>query len=108
MTPPVTNDRFIRLAACADVPPGGGVPIDVSGRIIALFNVDGVFHAVDNECPHKGGSLAEGALQGTNIVCPLHRWQFSLVDGRNPVSRDLCVRSYPLEIRGGDVWIDPN
>jgi nitrite reductase (NADH) small subunit len=104
----VSAETFIRLFPVSQLPPGGGIPVEVEGRQVAVFNAAGVFYAVDNECPHKGGPLAEGVLTKTVVTCPLHRWQFDVRDGRNPVNPALCVRQYPVEIRGGDVWIDPN
>ena len=97
---------FIRAVSVADVPPGGGVPVEINGRLIAVFNVDGRFLAIDNECPHRGASLADGALTGTVVTCPLHRWQFDLRDGKNPVSQDLAVRTYAVELRDGAVWVE--
>lgn len=82
------------------------MPVEVDGRLIAVFNVGGEFLAIDNECPHRGGALADGALAGTIITCPLHRWQFDLRDGKSPLSSDLAVRRYPTAVRDGAVWVD--
>ncbi len=98
--------RYIRLLSVIDLPPGGGLPATVGDRQLAVFNVDGVFHAIDNECPHRGGSLVDGALVGESVVCPLHRWQFSLADGRNIANAASSVRRYPVEVRDGGVWVD--
>jgi nitrite reductase/ring-hydroxylating ferredoxin subunit len=102
----VTTSRFIRALGVADLPPGGGTPVEIEGRLLAIFNVDGQFHAIDNECPHRGASLADGALSGPVLTCPLHRWQFDLRDGKNPLTPDLGVRLYAVEVRDGAVWID--
>jgi NAD(P)H-dependent nitrite reductase small subunit len=104
----MTPDSYVRVLSISELPPGGGVPVEAAGKLIAVFNVDGAFHAIDNECPHKGASLADGALTGSTVTCPMHRWQFRLEDGRNPVNPELCVRRFPVEIRDGAVWVDPN
>ena len=102
----MTPSHFVRLISVADLPPGGGLPAQVGGRQIAVFNVDGTFYAVENECPHRGGSLVDGALLGTSVVCPLHRWQFSLLDGANVAGAGMGVSRYPVEVRNGGVWVD--
>ena len=69
--------------------------MSLAGREIAIFNLgpstelDGLgagagdrFLAVDNQCPHKAGPLADGIVTGTSVVCPLHTWKISLDDGR--------------------------
>jgi nitrite reductase (NADH) small subunit len=97
---------FKRIMSVAELPPGGGVPVKVDGRSIALFNVDGQFHAIDNECPHRGGSLADGALSGSLVTCPLHRWQFDVGTGQNPMNPDLCVQRYAVRVSDGGVWVN--
>ena len=79
----MASPHFIRVLTTAELPPGGGFPVKVGAQNLAVFNVDGVLHAIDNECPHRGGSLVDGALVGSSVICPLHRWQFSLTDGVN-------------------------
>src|SRR5262245_35515830 len=101
----MNSDGYTRLFSIADLPPGGGVPVEVGGKLIAVFNLGGSFYAIDNECPHKGASLADGALLETRIVCPMHRWQFDLKTGQNPINPELRVRRYPVEVREGDVWV---
>jgi nitrite reductase/ring-hydroxylating ferredoxin subunit len=102
----VSASRLVRLFPVSDLPPGGGMPVEVEDRLIAVFNVDGVFHAIDNECPHRGGSLADGALLGGRVVCPLHHWVFDLATGRNPVNPELGVRHYPTRVKDGAVWLE--
>ena len=59
---------FARVASIAEVPAGTGKVVEVEGRTVALFNVDGTFHAIDNECLHRGGPLGEGRLSGTTGI----------------------------------------
>lgn len=56
--------------------------ISVSGREILLARIDDRYYAADNRCPHMGGKLAQGHLEGTVVTCPLHGSQFDLSDGR--------------------------
>lgn len=72
---------FVTVAHVQDIPPGTGRTVDVRGIWIALYNVDGTFYAIDNACPHAGGPLGEGKLNGTVVECPWHGWKFSVVSG---------------------------
>ena len=72
---------FVSVAKVAEIPPGTGRTVEVKGIWIALFNVDGIFYAVDNTCPHAGGPLGEGKLAEAIVECPWHGWRFDLRTG---------------------------
>lgn len=95
---------FVKLCATSEVAPGTGTTIEVRGKKIAVFNVDGTFHAIDDECPHRGGPLGEGELDGCLVMCPWHAWQFDVTSGES-VTDDLVVGRYETRIDGGDVLI---
>ena len=98
--------RRVRVAAVADVPPGEGRVVDADGRQLAVFNVDGAFHAIDNACPHRGGPLGDGDLEGTTVSCPWHAWRWDVTTGanvNNPVLRVACV---PLAVEDGALWVE--
>ena len=67
----------------ADCPPGSVQELVVEDRIVALYNVDGTLFALDGVCPHQGGPLGKGALEGCLVTCPWHGWQFDVTDGRH-------------------------
>lgn len=56
--------------------------ISVDGREILLARVDDQYYATDNRCPHMGGNLSQGKLEGTVVTCPKHNSQFDLKNGR--------------------------
>lgn len=62
-------------------------------------------YAMDNECPHRGGSLSQGWVTDGKVACPLHQWQFNLKDGQCPMVKTAKVSVYPVEIRDGEIWI---
>jgi nitrite reductase/ring-hydroxylating ferredoxin subunit len=98
---------FVRVATVGDVAPGGAARVEARGVPIALFNVGGIFYALDHACTHRGGPLSEGAVSGESVVCPWHRAAFCLKTGkvlRGPAGRG--VRSYPVRVSAGDVEID--
>lgn len=96
---------FVKACAVADIAPGTGKTITVGGKELALFNVAGTFHAVDNECPHRGGPLGEGELEGCVVTCPWHAWQFDLSSGES-VTDDSKVAVHPVKVEGGDVLVE--
>jgi len=98
--------EFVKVAARAEVPDGGKKLLDIDGRAIALFNVGGSFHAIDDICTHDGGPLAEGDLQGVEIRCPRHGARFDVRTGR-PLSFPAIepVTTHRVEVRGEDLYI---
>lgn len=75
-----------------DITTGACNTVDVNGTEVAVFNVDGTYHAVQNECTHAGGPLCEGTLDGNVVTCPIHRAQFDVITGavvRKPAREPL-------------------
>lgn len=96
---------FLEVAEVASLPPGKGRSIEVRGRRLALFNVEGRFHTIDDDCPHRGGPLGVGWFEGCQVHCPLHGWTFNVITGACDVRPEQPVRTYPTEIRGDRVWV---
>ncbi len=78
--------------------------VEAGGRLLALFNVAGSFHALDNRCPHRGGPLGDGFLEEGRVTCPWHGWQFDVRTGSSPLNPGLSVCSVPLEIQGDEIF----
>ena len=96
-----------RCGRADEIPPGASKVVQVKDRIIAIFNVDGALHAIDNTCPHAGGPLGEGYLEAGGIVsCPWHGWTFSLRTGISPIDPEVRVRSYPVRVDGADIIVE--
>ena len=96
---------FMKVAAVGDVPPGTGKCIEAGGKQIALFNVGGTFHAIDNTCLHRGGPLGEGELEGMIVTCPWHGWQYDVRTGENEFDRAIKLRCYEVRVEDGDVKV---
>jgi 3-phenylpropionate/trans-cinnamate dioxygenase ferredoxin component len=100
---------FVKVATRAELPAGSKKLIEIDGRAIAVFNVDGGFHAIDDVCTHDGGPLAEGELIGCEIECPRHGARFDVRTGR-----PLCmpaiepVTVHAAELRGEDIYVATN
>ena len=98
---------FTKAAMAQDVPPGTSKQVMLNGRVIALFNVNGTFYAIDDTCPHRGASLSEGQVDGTEVVCPWHNACFDLTTGAHlspPAPRDVAC--YKVQVVGDEVQID--
>jgi nitrite reductase (NADH) small subunit len=80
----------------------------VEDRLIALFNVDGRFYALDGICPHQGGPLGKGKLTGCIVTCPWHGWQFDVSTGQHEANRSLKQPGFPVKAEGDDVLVEVN
>ncbi|MEI8080915.1 MAG: non-heme iron oxygenase ferredoxin subunit, partial [Actinomycetes bacterium] len=99
---------FVKVAQHGDLAPGQMVAVAVNGAQIALCNVGGVYYAVDDTCPHRSASLAEGELIGKEITCPLHGAIFDVTTGEvleGPAGENLA--SYRVRVSGNDIEIAP-
>jgi nitrite reductase/ring-hydroxylating ferredoxin subunit len=99
--------EFIKVAKTDEVPPGQAKLVEVAGKEIALFNVAGSFHAIDNTCTHVGGPLCEGEINGVEVTCPWHGAAFDVTTGQvlGPPAGEP-VSCYNVRIEGPDVQIE--
>ena len=106
------------VAAVADIPPGKRKLVDVNGRAVVVFNLGGEFFALNNRCPHKGGSLCEGrqtglvlsdepgdyqyTRKGEIIRCPWHSWEFDIRTGQSWCDPTrVRARPYTVSVQPG-------
>jgi ferredoxin-nitrite reductase len=101
----LTDDGYAVAADIAAIPEGRGMLARIAGNELALFRVGEQICAVDNACPHAGGSLSDGTLDGTCIVCPLHGWKFDVGTGANVETNRPGITSYPTRIENGKVLV---
>lgn len=94
------------VASIEDVPEGSGIAVDVGTKRIAVFRVQGEFFALDETCPHRGGPLHTGTIDGTVVLCPWHQWQFDLKTGCSPLNSLSRVSTYPVRVEGSELWIE--
>ena len=96
---------FVKLATVDELPPGGSLEVEHGGRVYALFNIGGVISAVDGICPHQGGPLADGAVEGTSVTCPWHGWQFDCRTGKTPLGARIKLDVFEVKVDGPDVLV---
>ena len=75
-------------------------------EVLLIHTMDGEFHAVQATCPHQEVDLAEGELEGNELTCCMHLWQFDVTNGKgiNPDHAELA--KYPVKVEGDDVLVD--
>src|SRR5262245_20325446 len=112
------------VARVDEIPPGSRRRVHVEGRAIAVFNVEGAYHAARNACPHQGGPLPGGMIVGWSsssgpgcfeydasrklVKCPWHGWEFELATGQSWFDpRRERVRRYPVTVEGGEALLPP-
>jgi nitrite reductase/ring-hydroxylating ferredoxin subunit len=96
-----------RVADRSAVSSGKSLCVQVDGRSIALFELDGTVLALDDTCTHAGGPLSEGEVEEGGVVCPWHGAKFDLRTGAAlgpPASSP--VKSYPVRIQGQEIWVE--
>ena len=99
--------RWVRLCGVDEAPKSGKVmEAEAEGITICLANVNDELSAIDNRCPHRGGPLGAGWIDGGSVVCPWHSWTFNLKTGiaEYPVHDRVAV--FPLRLEGEDVLIE--
>jgi nitrite reductase (NADH) small subunit len=100
-----TITEFVKVANASDLPTGQALLVEVNGRSVALFNVNGEIYALDNTCAHRGGPLCEGFIDPNDLTvqCPWHGWTYSLATGTslfNPLAR---VEKFEVRVEGDEV-----
>jgi nitrite reductase (NADH) small subunit len=98
--------EFVKVCKLSDIPPGSGRTVDVKGKPVAVFNVDGALHAISDTCLHRGGPLGEGELEGTTVICPWHGWRYDVTTGANDMNPSLVLERYQVKVEGDDVLIE--
>lgn len=72
---------WVDVEAVGALPPGSVKVVEVDGVMIAVFNIDGEFYAIEDVCTHDGSEIASGCLRGDEIECPRHGARFNVRTG---------------------------
>ena len=104
----------------SDIPDGGRI-VTVRGMSIGLFRVHDEIVAVLNICPHELAPVCRGQQRGTTLpsapgefiwgredeilACPWHQWEFDLLSGRSLVDEKVRLRTFPVTVEDGEVYI---
>ena len=109
------------VAGADELGPGDRVIVEIDGREICVFNVDGEFHALANYCVHQGGPACEGLLSGTLAVdddfelvysregrvlsCPWHGWEFDVTTGEHLSHTGYRLPTYDVEVEDDGIYV---
>ena len=113
--------NFTAVCKADEVKEGQVKEVTVQDRAVLIVNVGGKYYAVAGRCPHLGGRLAQGNLEGTVITCPRHGSQFDITDGHvvrwlkptgvlskvgRIVKPEKPLIAYKVKIEGSDVMVE--
>ena len=110
------------VGTLAELPPGGRKVVELEGRSIGVFNIDGELFALRNRCPHQGGPLCLGVVSGLALAttpddlryirrgeilrCPWHQWEFDIRTGQSWVDPEKTrVRRYDATVEPGSALL---
>lgn len=98
--------RWIRVASTTELGPDQGKVVQAEGMELALFNVGGKFHCLNNTCTHQGGPLGEGSIDQGVVTCPWHGYDFEISSGACRTDPGIPVQSHPTKLEGSDVYVE--
>lgn len=97
--------RVPKTVPKTEIPAGEVRSIEVDGTVVCVCNVDGQFYAFDGTCPHAGGPLGDGFLDGRTLTCPWHGWQFDVTSGACTFSPDIVQDRYVVTVYDDSIEI---
>jgi len=114
MLPPAsgewTSGEWVEIGDLEAIPRRGSRVVKTARGDIAVFRtIDDKVFALEDRCPHRGGPLSQGIVQGDSVTCPLHNWEIGLADGRARGADQGCAKRIAVKLEQGRVslaWAD--
>ena len=97
--------HWYRIGPADDIELGSLRGARIQGHRVCIGRAELGFFAVEDTCPHAGGSLSTGLIDGREIVCPLHVWGFDVETGESPEDPNCPLRVYPVRVEGDELEI---
>jgi nitrite reductase (NADH) small subunit len=97
---------YRKLALLEDLPQGSLLEVEHGRDLYVLCNVAGEVRALSGVCPHHGGPLGQGALDGSLVTCPWHAWQFDSATGKCAFNPELRIPTYAVRIEAEQILVD--
>ena len=106
--------QYVKLADVGEVKHGEKKKVQINDKTILLVNVGGLYYALDNRCPHMGGLLSGGDLEGVTLTCPRHGAKFDVRTGKSVGNAKLAFVSvkvgdatkYPIKVEGQEIFVE--
>jgi 3-phenylpropionate/trans-cinnamate dioxygenase ferredoxin subunit len=101
--------EFIKVGSTSDIPDPGTMVLELEDRILVLVHVDGQYYCLDDVCTHDGGPLADGTLEGCELICPRHGARFDVRNGQAltmPATEATSV--HEVKVDGDDLFVRIN
>lgn len=96
---------FVPVAQVHQIPPGSALAAPVGRYEVAVFHIEDGFYALENCCPHQGGPLADGYLEGPMVTCPWHAWCFDVRSGKMSLGDLALVPRFEVKIEGETILV---
>jgi len=98
--------EFVTVAQADEFQPGQRIVVEISKKWVAVFNVGGDYHAIQDICSHDGGDLADGELTGCEIACPRHGARFDIRTGKVMSAPALVdIPAFEVRVLDGQVQV---
>jgi NAD(P)H-dependent nitrite reductase small subunit len=103
-----TTAERVKVCRFDDIADGTALLVKAKQRKIALARIGSEIFALQDSCPHKGGTLSEGRVHTgrCEVICPLHFFRFDVRTGASITNPELVAPTYPVTITDGDVYVD--
>ena len=98
--------QWIKAAKKSEIPADMWKYVEAGGKEIALFRVGNKVCAIEHVCPHQGGPLAEGGLEGSVVTCPWHGWQFDVTTGECTFNPSIKQMTFNVKEEGDDILVE--
>ena len=106
--------RYVKAATVDQIPEGGKLKATVEDLTLMITNIGGEYYAINNRCPHMGGSLYDGTLDGETVACPKHKTVFNVRTGAVVKNGNIAfirlkvadAKAYPVKVEGGDILVE--
>ncbi|NLY81605.1 MAG: Rieske (2Fe-2S) protein [Clostridiales bacterium] len=104
---------YIKVAQTNEVKDGEKKIITLNDKVLLITNIQDTYYAIDNKCPHMGGSLFDGKMDGYNITCPKHGSVFDARTGKVIKNGKITfinlkvkdTKAYPVKVEGDDILV---
>jgi nitrite reductase (NADH) small subunit len=98
---------FVKVGSLSSLPAGAVTEVVIGDDSFAVCNLGGEVHALQGICPHAGGPIGQGAMQGSLVVCPWHEWAYDCRTGENDFDPTVKLDRFAVKVEGDDILLDP-